>query len=157
MVPATSQVARLPALVPYLQARPGVPIAEVAEAFGVTARQVLGHLNVLCVCGVPGGVPDVLIEIDMHAGDAAGRGDRAARLSPAPRLQWAGPGAVGGEDRQQPAGRYIDSQRGNKAFAYADGMVFLSKDNGRTWPRSLAFSDAQRITFSHILKNGNIL
>ena len=59
--------------------------------------------------------------------------------------------------RLQPAGRYIDSQRGNKAFAYADGMLFLSEDNGRTWPRSLAFPDAQRITFSHILKNGNIL
>jgi hypothetical protein len=59
--------------------------------------------------------------------------------------------------RLQPAGRYIDSQRGNKAFAYADGMLFLSEDNGHTWPRRLAFPDAQRITFSHILKNGNIL
>jgi hypothetical protein len=59
--------------------------------------------------------------------------------------------------RVQPAGRYIDSQRGKKAFAYADGMIFLSEDNGHTWPRSLAFPDAQSITFSHILKNGNIL
>ena len=59
--------------------------------------------------------------------------------------------------RLQPPGRYIDSQRGKTAFAYADGMLFLSKDNGRTWPRSLAFPDAQRVTFSHILKNGNIL
>ena len=59
--------------------------------------------------------------------------------------------------RLQPAGRYIDSQRGNKAFAYADGTLFLSEDNGQTWPRSLAFPDAQRITFSHILKNGNIV
>jgi hypothetical protein len=59
--------------------------------------------------------------------------------------------------RLQPAGRYIDSQRGNKAFAYADGTLLLSEDNGRTWPHSLAFADAQRITFSHILKNGNIL
>ncbi|HOW64751.1 MAG TPA: hypothetical protein P5186_13120 [Candidatus Paceibacterota bacterium] len=59
--------------------------------------------------------------------------------------------------RLQPAGRYIDSQRGKKAFAYADGRIFLSKDNGRTWPRSLAFPDAQRITFSHILNNGNIV
>jgi len=59
--------------------------------------------------------------------------------------------------RLPPAGRYIDSQRGKKAFAYADGRLFLSNDNGRTWPRSLAFPDAHRITFSHILKNGNIL
>jgi len=59
--------------------------------------------------------------------------------------------------RLQPAGRYIDSQRGKRAFAYADGMLFLSKDNGRTWPRSLAFPDARSITFSHILKNGAIV
>jgi hypothetical protein len=59
--------------------------------------------------------------------------------------------------RLQPAGRYIDSQRGNKAFAYADGALHLSEDNGHTWPRSVAFAEAQRITFSHILKNGNIL
>lgn len=59
--------------------------------------------------------------------------------------------------RLPPAGRYIDSQRGNKAFAYAEGKVFLSEDNGLTWPHSLAFPEDQRITFSHILKNGNIL
>jgi hypothetical protein len=59
--------------------------------------------------------------------------------------------------RRPAAGRYIDSQRGNKAFAYAEGKVFLSEDNGQTWPHSLAFPDAQRITFSHILKNGNVL
>jgi len=59
--------------------------------------------------------------------------------------------------RLPPAGRYIDSQRGNKAFAYADGEVFLSEDNGHTWPHSLAFPEARRITFSHILQNGNIL
>lgn len=59
--------------------------------------------------------------------------------------------------RLQPAGQYIDSQRGNKAFAYAEGKVLLSEDNGHTWPHSLPFPDAQRITFSHILKNGNIL
>ncbi|HWQ56531.1 MAG TPA: twin-arginine translocation signal domain-containing protein, partial [Bryobacteraceae bacterium] len=59
--------------------------------------------------------------------------------------------------RAQPAGKYIDSQRGDKAFAYAEGKVFLSEDNGHTWPHSVAFPDASLITFSHILKNGNIL
>jgi len=59
--------------------------------------------------------------------------------------------------RLQSSDRYIDSQRGKRAFAYAEGMLFLSKDNGRTWPYRLAFPDAQRITFSHILKNGNIV
>ncbi len=59
--------------------------------------------------------------------------------------------------RAQPAGKYIDSQRGDKAFAYADGMILLSEDNGHTWPYSAAFPNARDITFSHILKNGNIL
>jgi hypothetical protein len=59
--------------------------------------------------------------------------------------------------RLQPAGRYIDSQRQNRAFGYADGTVFLSEDNGHTWPYSIDFPDARRITFSHILKNGNVL
>ena len=59
--------------------------------------------------------------------------------------------------RAQPQGKYIDSQRGNKAFAYADGKVFLSQDNSHTWPHSADLPDASRITFSHILKNGNVL
>jgi len=59
--------------------------------------------------------------------------------------------------RLQPPGRYIDSQRGNRAFAYTDGTIFLSEDNGHTWPHRAAFADARRITFSHILNNGNIL
>lgn len=59
--------------------------------------------------------------------------------------------------RLQPAGRYIDSQRGNKAFAYADGTISLSENNGHTWPHSIAFPDTRLINFSHILKNGNII
>ena len=46
--------------------------------------------------------------------------------------------------RLQPAGPYIDSQRDNKAFGFADGKVFLSEDNGRTWPHSIAFPDAEQ-------------
>ncbi|HJN07450.1 MAG TPA: hypothetical protein QF564_02085 [Pirellulaceae bacterium] len=59
--------------------------------------------------------------------------------------------------RPQPAGPFIDSQRDNKAFGFADGKVLLSEDNGRTWPHGVAFPDARRIVFSCILKNGNIL
>jgi hypothetical protein len=36
-------------------------------------------------------------------------------------------------------------------------MIFLSEDNGHTWPHKIAFPDASRINFSHILKNGNII
>jgi hypothetical protein len=35
--------------------------------------------------------------------------------------------------------------------------VFLSEDNGRTWPHSAAFREARNIVFSCILGNGNIL
>lgn len=59
--------------------------------------------------------------------------------------------------RLQPAGPYIGSQRDNKAFGYADGRVFLSEDNGATWPHSAEFADAAKITFSCILLGGNIL
>lgn len=59
--------------------------------------------------------------------------------------------------RLQPQGLYIDSQRDNKAFAHAEGRVMLSEDNGHTWPHSLAFPNAHNITFSCILKNGNVV
>ena len=52
---------------------------------------------------------------------------------------------------------YIDSQRDNKAFGFNDEKIFLSTDNAQTWEYSAAFPDAKNITFSCILKNGNIL
>jgi len=59
--------------------------------------------------------------------------------------------------RLQPEGLYIDSQRDNKAFAHADGRVLLSEDNGRTWPHGLTFPNTHNITFSCILRNGNVV
>ncbi len=59
--------------------------------------------------------------------------------------------------RPQPAGPFVDSQRDNKAFGFADRKVFLSEDNGRTWPHGIAFPDARHIVFSSILNSGNIL
>jgi len=52
---------------------------------------------------------------------------------------------------------YIDSQRDNKAFAFQDARIMLSEDCGKTWPHTAEFAEAQNITFSVILKNGNIL
>jgi hypothetical protein len=59
--------------------------------------------------------------------------------------------------RLAPEGPYIDSQRDNKAFGFGDGKIFLSEDNGQTWGHSAAFADAENITFSCLLKNGNVL
>ena len=59
--------------------------------------------------------------------------------------------------RIAPPGPYIDSQRENKAFGFGNGKVFLSEDNGSSWAHSADFADADNITFSCLLKNGNIL
>ncbi len=59
--------------------------------------------------------------------------------------------------RLAPAGPYIDSQRDHKAFGFGDAKIFLSEDNGLTWPHSSPFPNAENITFSCIQKNGNIL
>ena len=59
--------------------------------------------------------------------------------------------------RLAPAGPYIDSQRDHKAFGFGDGKIYLSEDNARTWAHSAPFPEADNITFSCLLKNGNIL
>ncbi len=59
--------------------------------------------------------------------------------------------------RLAPEGPYIDSQRGSKAFGFGGGKIFLSEDNAKTWAHSAEFADADKITFSVILKNGNVL
>ncbi len=59
--------------------------------------------------------------------------------------------------RLQPEGIYIDSQRGPWAFAFAQQRVYLSEDNGRSWGYSAEFPEAQKITFSHIFADGNVL
>jgi len=59
--------------------------------------------------------------------------------------------------RLAPEGPYIDSQRDNRAFGFGEGKIFLSEDNARSWRYSAAFPEAEHITFSCLLKNGNIL
>ena len=59
--------------------------------------------------------------------------------------------------RLAPAGPYVDSQRGSRAFGFREGKIFLSEDNGGTWPHRAEFAEAENITFSCLLKNGNIL
>jgi proteasome accessory factor C len=54
---------RLLALVPYLQARPGVAVAQVAEDFDVTEDQLRRDLQLLWMCGLPGHGPGDLIDL----------------------------------------------------------------------------------------------
>ena len=64
---AKDQVARLLTLVPYLHAHGEVRLDKAAEALGVDPDQLLGDLKVLFMCGLPGGFPDDLIDVDLDA------------------------------------------------------------------------------------------
>ncbi|PFG16523.1 proteasome accessory factor C [Propionicimonas paludicola] len=70
---SADQVSRLLALVPYLQHHPDAELEATAEVFGVSSRQLIADLNVLWYCGLPGGGPGDLIEIDMDAVTDSGR------------------------------------------------------------------------------------
>jgi hypothetical protein len=52
---------------------------------------------------------------------------------------------------------YIDTQRGSRMFAFKGAQIMLSDDCGKTWPHVAEFAEAQNITFSVLLKNGNVL
>ncbi len=70
---SADQVARLLALVPYLQSHPDAELGPTAAVFGVTTEQLLADLDVLWYCGLPGGLPGDLIEIDMDTVAELGR------------------------------------------------------------------------------------
>jgi proteasome accessory factor C len=54
---------RLLALVPYLQARPGITVADAAEDFGISEDQLRRDLQLLWMCGLPGHGPGDLIDL----------------------------------------------------------------------------------------------
>ncbi len=60
------QLPRLLALVPYLLARPGVRLAEVARDFGISEDRLRKDLNLLWVCGLPGHGPGDLIDVEFE-------------------------------------------------------------------------------------------
>jgi proteasome accessory factor C len=69
---ARAQVARLLALVPYIQSRDEVPVEQAAADLGVSPAQIVKDLNVLWFCGLPGlGMGD-LIDVDMDALEGEG-------------------------------------------------------------------------------------
>ncbi|WP_322755146.1 WYL domain-containing protein [Frankia sp. Cas3] len=63
----TDRLSRLLALVPWLRAHPGVSLGEAAATFGITVRQLRDDLDLLFVCGVPGGAPGDLIDLSYSA------------------------------------------------------------------------------------------
>jgi proteasome accessory factor C len=69
---AQRQVGRLLSLLPYLLSHPNAQMADVAQLFGVSERQLLDDLNVLWFSGLPGLAMGDYIEVDMDAAEGAG-------------------------------------------------------------------------------------
>jgi proteasome accessory factor C len=69
---ARDQVGRLLRLVPYLHGREQVPLEEAARVIGVPPEQLEKDLRVLFLCGLPGGYPDDLIDVDLEALEGEG-------------------------------------------------------------------------------------
>ena len=88
-VSAKDQVARLLTLVPYLHAHGEVRVDDAAKALGVDPDQLFRDLKVLFMCGLPGGYPDDLIDVDIDAleGPEGVRGDAVIRVSNADYLR----------------------------------------------------------------------
>ena len=66
MTGTADRLPRLLALVPYLRTHQGAEIADVAAVFGVDERQLRDDLNLLWVCGLPGGGPGDLIDFSFE-------------------------------------------------------------------------------------------
>lgn len=69
---APAQVARLLSMLPYIRSHPNVRVAEVADLFGVSERQVVRDLQVLWFSGLPGLQMGDYIEVDMEAVEGDG-------------------------------------------------------------------------------------
>ena len=82
---AKEQVARLLTLVPFLHARGQVRLEDAAGALGVDPEQLVRDLKVLLMCGLPGGYPDDLIDVDLDALEGE-EGDGVIRVSNADYL-----------------------------------------------------------------------
>jgi proteasome accessory factor C len=62
---AVDQLGRLLALIPWLLTRPGVALSDAAAEFGVTEDQLRADLELAFLCGLPGHLPDDLIDVSL--------------------------------------------------------------------------------------------
>jgi len=83
---AKGQVGRLLTLVPYLYSQEDdVRLDKAAADLGVEEKQLVKDLQVLFMCGLPGGYPDDLIDVDIDSLTEPD-GDRVIRISNADYL-----------------------------------------------------------------------
>jgi predicted DNA-binding transcriptional regulator YafY len=133
-VGATQRLSRLLAMVPWLLNRQGVPLAEAARHFDITEQQLVKDLELLFVCGMPGHMPDDLIEAEWDSGevylDNADAIARPLRLAPDEAIALiAGlrtlaelPGPDGTQDR-----RAVDSALAKLSAAAQDAVPVASR------------------------------
>jgi len=69
---SVEQVARMLSEIPYIQANPGISVAEVARIFSVSEDQVEQDITTAVFCGLPGGYPSDLIDVDLDVMDDEG-------------------------------------------------------------------------------------
>ncbi|PIE27408.1 MAG: hypothetical protein CSA58_04550 [Micrococcales bacterium] len=67
-IAAADRLGRLLAMVPYLLANPGVEMTRAAQHFEITEAQLVKDLQLLFVCGLPGHLPDDLIDAEWESG-----------------------------------------------------------------------------------------
>ena len=87
---AGERLRRVLAMVPWIVARPGVPLSEVAERFGIPESEIIADLEVVWMVGLPPYTPDALVEVAMEDGKVwinyADFFSRPLRLTPAQGL-----------------------------------------------------------------------
>jgi len=55
-------------MVPWIVARPGVAVTDVAERFGISEAELVADLEVVWMVGLPPYTPDALVEVTMEGG-----------------------------------------------------------------------------------------
>jgi proteasome accessory factor C len=137
-------VARLLRLVPYLHHREQVSLDEAARVIGVPPEQLEQDLRVLFLCGLPGGLPDDLIDVDLDAleGDGVIRVSNADYLARPLRLTPTEASAIIVALRAMRAGaegdtrEVVDRALAKLEAAAAEGAPLV--DPGEDAPRTLA-------------------
>ena len=110
---ADERLQRILALVPWVAAHDGPPIADVCSRFGCTEADLLDDLQLLFLCGLHPYTPDVLIDVDVADGRVwiryADYFARPLRLTPAEGLALLAAGrtllAAPGADAEGPLAR----------------------------------------------------
>lgn len=67
-VTAGERLRRMLAMVPWIVAHPGVPVAEAAQRFGVSEKDLVADLHVIWMVGLPPYSPDSLVDVVIEEG-----------------------------------------------------------------------------------------